>query len=75
MKEPLVAVFIEHNDKKTGLLEMVRDRDSIANILKSAIRKRKEHGMETCVLLLDLVKALDRVPSPEGVAVVGDGAV
>jgi len=35
--------------------------DAVFN-LKSAIRKRKEHGMETWVLLLDLVKAFDRVP-------------
>jgi hypothetical protein len=30
--------------------------------LRMAIRKRKEHGLETWVLLLDLVKAFDRVP-------------
>jgi len=27
-----------------------------------AVKKRREHGMETWVLLLDLVKAFDRVP-------------
>jgi hypothetical protein len=27
-----------------------------------AVRKRKEHGLETWILLLDLVKAFDRVP-------------
>jgi len=30
--------------------------------LRMAIEKRQEHGMETWVLLLDLVKAFDRVP-------------
>ena len=30
--------------------------------IKSAIRKRSEHGLESRVLLLDLVKAFDRVP-------------
>jgi len=30
--------------------------------LRMAIKKRREHGMETWVLLLDLVKAFDRVP-------------
>ena len=35
--------------------------DAIFNV-KMAIRKRKEHGMETWLFLLDLVKAFDRVP-------------
>jgi len=30
--------------------------------LRLAIKKRREHGLETWVLLLDLVKAFDRVP-------------
>jgi len=30
--------------------------------LRMAIKKRREHGLETWVLLLDLVKAFDRVP-------------
>jgi len=30
--------------------------------LRMAVKKRREHGMETWVLLLDLVKAFDRVP-------------
>ena len=30
--------------------------------VKMAIRKRKEHGCETWLFLLDLVKAFDRVP-------------
>ena len=30
--------------------------------IKSAIKKRREHGLETWVLFLDLVKAFDRVP-------------
>ena len=35
--------------------------DGIWNVLMS-IAKRREHGAETWVLLLDLVKAFDRVP-------------
>ena len=34
-----------------------------------AIAKRKEHGAESWVLLLGLVRAFDRVPSAQGVAV------
>lgn len=30
--------------------------------VKSALKKRREHGLETWVLFLDLVKAFDRVP-------------
>ena len=30
--------------------------------IKSALRKRREHGLESWVLFLDLVKAFDRVP-------------
>ena len=30
--------------------------------LKQLLRKRREHGLESWVLLLDLVKAFDRVP-------------
>ena len=30
--------------------------------VKSALKKRQEHGLETWVLFLDLVKAFDRVP-------------
>ncbi|XP_066936166.1 uncharacterized protein [Clytia hemisphaerica] len=30
--------------------------------IKSAIKKRSEHGLESWVLFLDLVKAFDRVP-------------
>ena len=30
--------------------------------VKSALRKRREHGLETWVIFLDLVKAFDRVP-------------
>ena len=35
--------------------------DAIFN-LKMALRKRREHGLETWLYLLDLVKAFDRVP-------------
>ena len=30
--------------------------------VKTALKKRREHGLETWVLFLDLVKAFDRVP-------------
>ena len=30
--------------------------------VKTALRKRREHGLETWVMFLDLVKAFDRVP-------------
>ena len=30
--------------------------------IKTAIKKRSEHGLESWVLFLDLVKAFDRVP-------------
>ena len=30
--------------------------------IKTAIKKRSEHGIESWVLFLDLVKAFDRVP-------------
>ena len=30
--------------------------------LKQALRKRREHGLETWVVFIDLVKAFDRVP-------------
>jgi hypothetical protein len=34
--------------------------DAVFN-LKTALRKRREHGTETWVLLLDFVEAFDRV--------------
>ena len=43
--------------------------------LRMAVKKRREHGMETWVLLLDLVKAFDRVPSAKIVAVAGAAQV
>ena len=36
-------------------------QDAIFNV-KMAIKKRREHGQETWILFLDLVKAFDRVP-------------
>ena len=36
-------------------------QDAIFNV-KMALKKRREHGLETWVLFLDLVKAFDRVP-------------
>ena len=30
--------------------------------VKMAIKKRREHGLETWIMFLDLVKAFDRVP-------------
>ena len=35
--------------------------DAIFSI-KTLIKKRREHGLETWLLLIDLVKAFDRVP-------------
>ena len=35
--------------------------DAIFN-MKSALKKRSEHGLESWVLFIDLVKAFDKVP-------------
>ena len=31
-------------------------------MMEMALRKRREHGLESWVLFLDLVKSIDRVP-------------
>ena len=55
-----ISEKLDH-EQQCGFRPLRGCMDAVFN-LKSAIRKRKEHGMETWVLLLDLVKAFDRVP-------------
>ena len=58
---PISEKLDHEHEQQCGFRPFRGCMDAVFN-LKSAIRKRKEHSMETWVLLLDLVKAFDRVP-------------
>jgi hypothetical protein len=62
LKERIMVVSesLDH-EQQCGFRPARGCMDAVFN-LKTALRKRREHGMETWVLLLDLVKAFDRVP-------------
>ena len=63
MRLTLICESIDHLDHEMqcGFRGKRGCADAIFT-LKQLIRKRREHGLETWVLFIDLVKAFDRVP-------------